>query len=71
MAVNITYLKQNKKGDRTHLVIARGYREKKKKKVRTKTIKPLGYLDKLEKQYLDPIIQMGLMKPYGPELVCL
>jgi len=49
------YLKQNKIGDRIHLVIAHGYRDKDTKKVRTKTIKTLGYLDELEKQYPDPI----------------
>ena len=49
------YLKQNKIRDRIHLVIAHGYRDKETKKVRTKTIKTLGYLDELEKQYPDPI----------------
>ena len=49
------YLKQNKVGNRVHLLIAHGYRDKETKKVRTKTIKSLGYLDELEKQYIDPI----------------
>jgi transposase len=49
------YLKQNKRGGRIHLIIAHGYRDKETKKVRTKTIKSLGYLDELEKQYPDPI----------------
>ena len=49
------YLKQNKKGNRIHLVIAHGYRDKETKKVRTKTIESIGYLDDLEKQYPDPI----------------
>ena len=49
------YLKQNKFGNRTHLVIAHGYREKGTKKVKTKTIQSLGYLDVLEKEYADPI----------------
>ena len=37
------------------MIIAHGYRDKGTKKVRTKTIKTLGYLDELEKQYEDPI----------------
>jgi hypothetical protein len=37
------------------LIIAHGYRDKATKKVRTKTIKTLGYLDELEKQHADPI----------------
>jgi len=49
------YLKQNKVGNRVHLLIAHGYRDKETKKVRTKTIKSLGYLDELKEQYLDPI----------------
>jgi len=49
------YLKQNKVGNRVHLLIAHGYRDKETKKVRTKTIKSLGYLDELKKQYIDPI----------------
>jgi transposase len=49
------YLKQNRRGNRTHLIIAHGYRDKESKKVRTRTIKSLGYLDDLEKQYPDPI----------------
>jgi hypothetical protein len=49
------YLKKNKVGDRIHLIIAHGYRDKESKKVRTKTIKSLGYLDELKKQYEDPI----------------
>jgi len=49
------YLKQNKIGGRIHLVIAHGYRDRETKKVRTKTIKTLGYLDELKKQYSDPI----------------
>lgn len=49
------YLKQNKVGGRVHLIIAHGYRDAQTKKVRTKTIKSLGYLDELEKQFPDPI----------------
>jgi hypothetical protein len=49
------YLKQNKKGGRTHLVIADGYWDKEKKVVRTKTIKSIGYVDELEQEYPDPV----------------
>ena len=49
------YLKQNKRGDRVHLIIAHGYRDIETKKVRTKTIETLGYLDELQKIYPDPI----------------
>ncbi|MDR2570076.1 MAG: IS1634 family transposase [Oscillospiraceae bacterium] len=49
------YLKQNKAGTRTYLIIAHGYRDKETKKVRTKTIKKIGYLDDLQKEYPDPI----------------
>ncbi|MCL2126401.1 MAG: IS1634 family transposase [Oscillospiraceae bacterium] len=49
------YLKQNKVGSRTHLIIAHGYRDKETKTTRTKTIKTIGYLDELEKEYPDPI----------------
>ena len=49
------YLKQNKVGGRIHLLIAQGYRDVETKKVRTKTVKSLGYLDDLRKQYDDPI----------------
>lgn len=49
------YLKKstNKKTGRTQLTIAEGYREG--KKVKTRVVKNLGYLDLLEKDYLDPI----------------
>ena len=49
------YLKQNKVGDRIHLVIAHGFRDKETKKVRTKTIKSLGYVDDFLQQYPDPV----------------
>lgn len=50
------YLKKNKKPNgRIHLIIAHGYRDKETRKVRTKTIETLGYLDELAKQYPDPI----------------
>jgi transposase len=53
--VHVMYLKQNRKDDRIHLVIAHGYRDKETKKVRTKTIRSLGYVDELKKDYPDPI----------------
>lgn len=51
------YLKKSKsnKTGRTYLYIADGYHDKEKGYSRTKTIKSLGYLDVLEKQYDDPI----------------
>lgn len=53
--VNILYLKQNKVNGRTHLLIAHGYRDPKTKTTKTKTIRTIGYLDELEKQYPDPV----------------
>jgi hypothetical protein len=44
----------NNKG-RKYLSIVQGYRDPVTKKVRHKTVKSLGYLDKLTKHYLDPI----------------
>ena len=44
----------NYKG-RKYLAIVRGYRDPVTKKVRHKSIKSLGYLDELEKQYSDPV----------------
>ena len=49
------YLKKNKAGSRIHLVIAEGYRDTETKKVRTRTIETIGYVDELEKDYPDPI----------------
>lgn len=51
------YLKKsrNKKTGRTYLYIADGYHDKEKGYTKTVTIKSLGYLDVLEKQYDDPI----------------
>ena len=40
---------------RRYLAIVQGYRDPVTKKVRHKTIKSLGYLDELKKQYPDPI----------------
>jgi len=51
------YLKQSKykKTGRTYLSIVRGYWDSDCKQSRTKTVKTLGYLDELEKEYDDPI----------------
>ncbi|GHV41409.1 IS4 family transposase [Synergistales bacterium] len=48
-------LKVGKSNGRTYLSIAHGYRDNETGKVRTKTIKSLGYLDVLEKEFPDPI----------------
>jgi hypothetical protein len=45
----------NKKTGRTYLSIVHSYRDKGTKKPTAKTIKSLGYLDELEKEYDDPI----------------
>jgi hypothetical protein len=47
-------LKVGKSNGRTYLSIAHGYRDK-NGQVRTKTVKSLGYLDDLLKDYPDPI----------------
>ena len=44
-----------RKTGRTYLSIVKNYRDKKTGQSRTTTIKSLGYLDELEKQYEDPI----------------
>ena len=50
------YLKKSKRSSgRIYLSIADGYRDKKRGHSRTITIKSLGYLDELQKQYDDPI----------------
>ena len=51
------YLKKskNKKNGRTYLYIADGYHDKVKGYTKTITVKSLGFLDILEKQYDDPI----------------
>ena len=53
------YLKKstNKKTGRTQLTIAEGYREG--KKVKTRVIQNLGYLDLLEKDYLIILVDLG------------
>jgi len=49
------YLRKNpRKNGRIHLSIVRGYRDT-KGKAKAKTVKTLGYLDELKKQYDDPI----------------
>lgn len=49
-------LKQSRRKDgRVYLSIEKGYRDKATGKPRAKTVKSLGYLDVLEKQYDDPI----------------
>jgi transposase len=45
----------NKKTGRTYLAIMQGYRDKNSKSSKAITIKSLGYLDELEKEYEDPI----------------
>ena len=45
----------NNKTGRTYLSIVNTYHDSKKKQTRTSTIKSLGYLDVLEKEYSDPI----------------
>ena len=49
------YLKQNKVGNRVHMIIAHGYKDKETKKTRTKTIKTIGYVDEYLGQYPDPV----------------
>ena len=51
------YLKQstNSKTGRTYLSIVNNYHDSKKKQSRTATIKSLGYLDILKKEYDDPV----------------
>ena len=57
------YLQQsrNLKTGRTHLAIVHKYRDKDTKKVRSKTIKSIGYLDELQKEYDDPIAFFSAM----------
>lgn len=51
------YLQQNRnaKTGRTYLAIVHKYRDKSTKKIRSKTIRSIGYLDELENQYDDPV----------------
>ena len=57
------YLKQipNKKSARIFLSIVQPYRHKESGNTRTKTVKPLGYLDELAKEYDDPIAHFTRM----------
>jgi transposase len=48
-------LSPNRKTGRVYLSIVKGYRAKDSGKVKATTIKSLGYLDELEKEYADPI----------------
>ncbi|MGI6412654.1 MAG: hypothetical protein ACOXZ5_03155 [Syntrophomonadaceae bacterium] len=49
-------LKQSvRKNGRVYLSIEKAYRDKETGKPRSKTVKSLGYLDVLEKEYDDPI----------------
>lgn len=48
-------LQKGKSNGRIYLSIVQGYRDPVTKKVRHKTVKSLGYLDDLKKQYPDPI----------------
>jgi len=49
------FLRKEKRKDRIYLSIVHGYREKDTGKSKQKTMKTLGYLDELEKEYEDPI----------------
>ena len=52
--------KKPRKDGRTHLSIVRGYRDKEGKS-KAKTVKTLGYLEELKKQYNDPIAHFQKM----------
>ncbi|MDO9593338.1 MAG: hypothetical protein Q7I98_09195, partial [Erysipelotrichaceae bacterium] len=49
------HLKTSKSNGRPYLSIVQGYRDPVTKKVRHRTIKSLGYIDVLEKEFPDPI----------------
>jgi len=49
------YLQVGKSNGRSYLTIVQGYRDPVTKKVRHKTIKSLGYLEELQKEYKDPV----------------
>lgn len=56
-------LQVGKSNGRRYLAIVQGYRDPVTKKVRHRTVKSLGYLDELEKQYPDPIAHFkGVVK---------
>jgi len=54
-SVHMNLKVSRRKTGRTYLSIVKNYRDKKTGQSRTTTIKSLGYLDELEKQYEDPI----------------
>lgn len=62
-AESIMYLKKsyNSKTGRTQLAIVHGYYDSVKKTTRAKTIKSIGYLDVLEKEYEDPVAYFTAM----------
>lgn len=49
------FLRKEKRKNRIYLSIVHGYREKDTGKSKQKTIKTLGYLDELEKEFENPI----------------
>ncbi len=51
----VLYLKVGKSAGREYLSIVRGYWDPETKRSRTKTVKSLGYLDKLALEYEDPV----------------
>ncbi len=63
LGVLLMFLKKstNSKTGRTYLSIVRTYRDKAKGVTKTSTIKSLGYLDELEKQFDDPIVYFSKM----------
>ncbi len=68
------YLKttHNKKTGRSYLSIVRGYRDAQTSKPKSITVKSIGYLDELEKEYNDPIeyfkeVAKNMTKDYNSE----
>jgi transposase len=57
IGVSLMYLKKSyrKNSDRTYLVLAQKYWDSKTGKAKDRSIKSLGYLDELEKEYADPV----------------
>jgi hypothetical protein len=49
------FLRKGKNNGKVYLSIVRGYWDKASGKSRTNTVKTLGYLEKLEEAYPDPI----------------
>ena len=54
-------LQVSKYKGRKYLAIVRGYRDPETKKVKHKSVKSIGYLDELEKQYPDPVAHFKQM----------